>query len=96
MSSQVNPQFERSFATLAYAFVQDKASKLMPYMVGFQVIQKNDEDTRAAGTFGFKVGDQWMYSPMFFINGDLKGHYLLYVRTPTSLFPARRTGLTSF
>ena len=89
MSSQVNPQFERSFATLAYAFVQDKASKLMPYMVGFQVIQKNDEDTRAAGTFGFKVGDQWMYSPMFFINGDLKGHDLLYVRTPDLFIPCQ-------
>ena len=87
--TQVNTQFERSFATLAYAFVQDKASKLMPYMIGFQVIHKNDEDTRAAGTFGFKVGDQWMYSPMFFINGDLKGHELLYVRTPDLFIPCQ-------
>ena len=89
MPTTVNTQFERSFATLAYAFVQEKAQKLMPYMIGFQVIQKNDDDTRAAGAFGFKIGDQWMYAPMFFINGDLKGYDLLYVKTPDLFIPCQ-------
>lgn len=87
MPTTVNTQFERSFATLAYAFVQEKAQKLMPYMIGFQVIQKSDDDTRAAGAFGFKIGDQWMYAPTFFINGDLKGYDLLYVKTPDLFIP---------
>lgn len=86
-SSVVNPQFERSFATLAYAFVQEKAQKLMPYLIGFQVIYKNDDDTRAAGAFGFKIGSHWMYAPSFFINGDLKGSELLYVKTPDLFIP---------
>jgi hypothetical protein len=32
------------------------------------------------GLFGFKVGDQWLYAPVFFLNGDLKGHELLYIK----------------
>ncbi len=87
MPAQVNTQFERSFATLAYAFVQEKAQKLMPYMIGFQVIKKDADETRAAGAFGFKLGEQWLYAPMFFLNGDLKGYELLYVKTPDLFVP---------
>ena len=40
-------QFERTFADLAYAFLKDKAPKLLDYLVGFQVIDKNEEIGRA-------------------------------------------------
>jgi hypothetical protein len=87
MATAVNPQFERSFATLAYAFLQEKAQKLLDHLIGFQVIEKNDKDTRAAGAFGFKIGEQWLYAPVFFINGDLKGHDVLYLKTPDLFIP---------
>ena len=82
-----NPQFERSFADLAYAHLKDKAPKLLDFMVGFQVLDKNDDETRAAGIFGFEVGKQWFYAPQFFMNGELKGTELLYIKEQDAFVP---------
>jgi hypothetical protein len=82
-----NPQFERSFSDLAYARLKDKAPKLLDYLVGFQVIEKNDDETKAAGVFCFKVGRQILYAPVFFIEGELKGHELLYIKEQDAFVP---------
>jgi len=82
-----NPQFERSFADLAYAHLKEKAPKLLDFMVGFQVLDKNDDETRAAGIFGFEVGKQWFYAPNFFMNGELKGTELLYIKEQDAFVP---------
>lgn len=79
--------FESAFSNLAHAFVRDKASKLMDYEVGFQLIEKSQDNTRAVGVFGFKIGNQWLYAPVFFLNGDLKGHELLYVKHQDMFVP---------
>jgi len=79
--------FERTFADLAFARLRDMAPSLLDYLVGFQLIDKNDEDTHAIGVFGFKVGSEWIYAPMFFINGELKGHELLYIKGQDSFVP---------
>ena len=86
-SAADNPQFERSFADLAYAHLKDKAPKLLDFMVGFQVLDKNDEETHAAGIFGFQVGKQWFYAPVFFMNGELKGQELLYIKEQDAFVP---------
>ena len=82
-----NPNFERSFADLAYAHLKDKAPKLLDFLVGFQVMDKNDDETKAAGVFGFQVGKQWFYAPVFFLNGELKGHDLLYIKEQDAFVP---------
>jgi hypothetical protein len=84
---QGDDQFERSFSDLAYANLREKAPKLLDYLVGFQVIDKNDKDTRAAGVFGFKVGKQWFMAPIFFMNGELRGTELLYIKDQDSFVP---------
>jgi len=81
--------FEQSFASLAYAYIQDKAPGLLDYMVGFQLVDRNDDNTKAVGIFGFKVGPQWVYAPVFFINGDLKGHELLYIKNKDTFVPMK-------
>jgi hypothetical protein len=85
--AQHNPQFERSFADLAYAVLKDKAPKLLDYLIGFQVVDKDEDETKAVGIFGFKVGKQWFYAPMFFMNGELKGSELLYIKDQDSFVP---------
>lgn len=82
-----NLQFEGSFADLAYTYLKDKAPALLDHIVGFQVIHKNDDETRAAGQFGFLVGDQWMFVPCFFMNGELKGHEVLYLKDQDLFVP---------
>ena len=71
--------FERAFAILAHAELSQKAPGLMPYLIGFQIVDKNDDGSRAAGVFGFKVGEQWYYAPVFWMNGKIRGYDLLYI-----------------
>lgn len=86
-TAENNPQFERTFADLANAYLRDKAPKLIDFMLGFQILDKNEDETRAAGVFGFKVGNQMLYAPVFFLNGELKGHELLYIKEQDTFVP---------
>lgn len=80
-------QFERTFADLAYAHLRDKAPTLFDYLVGFQVLDANDDQTKAIGVFGAKVGSDWVYLPVFFLNGELKGHELMYLKGQDMFVP---------
>jgi len=71
--------FEQAFAQLAYAELEQRAPGLMPYLIGFQLIKKNEDDSHAVGVFGFRVGDQWYYATPFWLNGKIKGFDLLYI-----------------
>jgi hypothetical protein len=81
--------FEQAFATLAYTYIQDKAPRLLDYMLGFQLVERNDDNTKAVGIFGFKAGNQWVYAPVFFLNNDLKGHELMYLQGQDSFVPMK-------
>lgn len=81
--------FEGAFANLAHAFLRDKAPRLMEFELGFQLMEKSQDATRAVGVFGFKVGNQTLLAPVFFLNGDLKGHELLYIKNQDSFVPLK-------
>lgn len=81
--------FESSFSSLAYAYLKDKSPRLLDYIIGFQLVDRNEDNTKAIGLFGFKVGEQWLYAPVFFLNGDLKGHELLYIKKQDSFVPMK-------
>lgn len=81
--------FEQAFSSLAYAYLKDKAPRLLDFMVGFQLVERNEDNTKAMGIFGFQVGEQWLYAPVFFLNGDLKGHELLYIKNQDSFVPMK-------
>lgn len=83
-----NPEFEKSFADLAFSYVSTNAPKLFNHMVGFQILDKNEDETRAVGVFGFQLAnDSWYYAPVFFINGDLKGQELLFDKAANLMLP---------
>lgn len=79
--------FEQSFASIAYTYVRDKAPNLSDYMIGFQLLERNDDSTKAVGIFGFKIGEQWAYVPVFFLNGNLKGNDFLYLKNQDMFVP---------
>lgn len=81
--------FEQSFSALAYSYIKDKSSRLMDFVVGFQLIDRNDDATKSVGVFGFNVGGMWLYVPIFFLNGDLKGHELMYVLKKDMFLPLK-------
>lgn len=81
--------FEQSFASLAYSYIADRAPALMPYLVGFQLLEKSPDNRKAAGIFGFLVDGEWLDIPVFFIEGSIKGHGLLYLRNKNQFVPAK-------
>lgn len=83
--------FEQAFSNLAHAYLKDRAPGLLDYEVGFQLVDRNDDDTKAIGIMGFKVNSQWLYGPVFFVNGDLKGHELLYLKGQDAFRPLKET-----
>jgi len=82
-------EFEQAFSSLAYAYLRDKAPKLLDFMLGFQLVDRNEDNTKAMGVFGFQIGSQWLYAPVFFLNGDLKGHELLSIKNNDSFVPLK-------
>ena len=79
--------FEQAFSSLAHSYLRDKAPGLLDHEIGFQLLERNEDNTRAVGIFGFKVGPSWLYAPVFFLNGDLKGHELLYLNNQDLFCP---------
>lgn len=84
-----NNSVERAFMDQAYGFLANKAGKLMqdPHRLGFEVVYKNDSNTRMVGIFAFRVNDQIMYVPVFFLNGEIKGTDLLYRQETKTFVP---------
>ena len=81
--------FESSFSEIAHTVLRDKVPALMEHLIGFQIIDKDDNESRAVGVFGFKVNNQWFYAPVFFMNGSLKGTELLYIKGQDIFVPMK-------
>lgn len=81
--------FEQAFSNLAHAYLRDSAPKLLDHEIGFQLLDRNRENTKAVGVFAFKLGSMWLYAPVFFLNGDLKGHELLYIKNQDMFVPLK-------
>lgn len=80
--------FEQSFFQLAYQQLQDKLGNLLPFLVGFELVQKEQDGTKALGVFGFRSNNgQILYVPAFFINGTVKGLDLLYSKNHQQFYP---------
>ncbi len=80
--------FEQHFSELALATLRSQIPALLDYMLGFQLVEKNEEDTRAVGFFAFQIGNTWTYIPVFFLNGQVKGTELMYVKGQDMMLPS--------
>ena len=81
--------FESAMSNLAHSYLQDRAPQLMDYLLGFQLIEKNEDNNRAVGVLGFQAGKQMMLAPVFFISGQLKGYELLYLKDTDTFVPLK-------
>lgn len=80
-------QFEDDFGSLAYQFVQDRAPGLIPYMLGFEVVDRNDDGSKAVGIFGYKVDDDFYYIPVFFLNNQVRGVDMILNKKTNQFIP---------
>ena len=79
--------FEQSFSQLGDAYLREKNPVLMKHLIGFQVIDVNDDETKAFGIMAFNLNNQWLYVPLFFLNGTLKGTELLFIKSLKQFVP---------
>lgn len=93
ISQPSDRDFESTLASLAHARLRDKAPALLDWLLGFQVIDQNEEQTHGIGILGFQVGDQLLYVPVFFLNGELKMD-LLYLKDQDLLVPLEDDWIT--
>jgi len=87
--------FEQNFFQLAFAYIRDKIPNLMDYMLGFEVVQKNEDGTSAVGLFKFDVNGRSLYVPVFYKNGELKGAELLYNQNQDTFVPNKENWVDS-
>jgi hypothetical protein len=79
--------FEQALSNLAHTVLQERAPQLLQHELGFQLMDKDEDNNKAVGVFGFKVGEQLIYVPVFFINGELRGQELMYLKGSDSFVP---------
>jgi hypothetical protein len=82
-------EFESSFAHLAHSYLINKAPALLENLVGFQLIDRSDDETKAAGVFGFRVSGKWLYCVVFFIDGKIFGHDMMYIPESDAILPLK-------
>lgn len=82
---------EKAFSDMASGFVENKLGDLMKdeYRIGFEIVKKNDDNTKMVGIFAFKVDKELFFAPVFFLNGEIKGP-LLYRCDTKTFIPATK------
>ena len=79
--------FEAKFGQLSDTLIHEKAPAMAPYKIGFQLVEKNDDETRAVGVMAYKIDQQWIYIPCFWLKGKLKGQNLMYLKQQDVFVP---------
>jgi hypothetical protein len=86
--------FEKSFARISRAYIQDAAADLGNYELGFQLLERDSESNKAVGFWAFRVGRGKeaidLFAPVFFNGGELKGNELLYLKDQDAFVPMKQ------
>jgi len=83
-------EFEKSFSELAYSALQNSYPDLLQKSVGFQLVDSNDENTKALGLFAINLSGKHYYIPVFFVGGKLKPLELIYDKEKDQFLPLER------
>jgi hypothetical protein len=87
-----------AFAQQAYTAVGNRDRKIMcdPYLLGFEIVDKNEENNRLVGVFAFRVSGEILMVPVFFLNGKIKGQDLLYRKPVNRFYPNTEKWISYF
>lgn len=91
LTATSDADIEKAFADMASGFVENKLPALMQgdHNIGFEIVKKNDDNTRMLGVFAFRVDKSLLFAPIFFLHGEIKGP-LLYRCDTKSFVPATK------
>ena len=91
LTATSDADIEKAFADMASGFVENKLPALMQgdYNIGFEIVKKNDDNTRMLGVFAFRIDKSLLFAPIFFLHGEIKGP-ILYRCDTKSFVPATK------
>lgn len=91
MTEADDHDIEKAFSDMANGFVTNRVGDLMKdeHRIGFEIVKKNDDNTRMLGIFAFKVDKDLIFAPVFFLSGEIKGP-LLYRCDNKRFVPANK------
>ncbi|MEO5712330.1 MAG: hypothetical protein ABIT37_02490 [Luteolibacter sp.] len=58
-----------------------------PYLLGFEIVDKNEDNNRLVGFFAFRVSGELLMVPVFYLNGQIKGQDLIYRKPVNRFYP---------
>ncbi len=73
-------ELEKAFIDMSFNAVSSRAGRLMedPYRIGFEVVYSNDDNSKMAAMYAFRIGSKLISVPVIFANGAIKGVELMY------------------
>lgn len=79
-SNASSAELEKAFIDMSYNAVAAKAGRLMEdnYRIGAEIVYSNDDSSKMAGMYAFKIGKNLISVPAIFTNGTIKGVELMY------------------
>ena len=86
-------QFEQDFARMAFSSLEDRAAKLVPYLVAFETVRKEEDGTAAVGMFGFDIGNKYYYIPVFFRNGRVADVDIILDKQENVMMPLQEANI---
>lgn len=87
--------FEQQMGTMTSARVGEKFPMLAPYVVGFELLKKDEDGTYGVGTMVYMMGDQAFYIPSFYNHGRFRTGEMIVLRDQQQFIPATE-GLISY
>lgn len=93
MNAPTERDFEIAFSDLSFAQLRDKAPAMLDFLLGFQVVDVNEDQTHSVAVMGFRVGKQLMLVPSFFMNGEVKQN-LIYLQSQDLFVPLQDNWIT--
>ena len=85
--------FEENFNILTESIMDERFSRLKKYDLGFQLIDKTEDNTKALGVRGFRL-KTLAIMPFFYENGSIGGYELLYLPRNKLFLPSTEVWVT--
>jgi hypothetical protein len=80
---------EKNFAEIIGNLLDSKLPSMSKYAVGIQLIDAEDDGSKAFGIAAFILGESsWVYVPVIFNKGETDGYNLLYLKQADIFWPA--------
>lgn len=78
--------FEQNFYQLTDTIIQENFPRLLDYDLGFQLVDKEKDNSKAFGIRGFRLRTL-VFIPFFYDNGKINGYEILYLPKQNLILP---------